>query len=135
VDGIILTPLKQIYHPKGDIYHGMKKSDAGFFGFGEAYFSTVNKGDIKGWKKHTEMVLNLIVIAGEIEFVAYNAKEDSFFTIKLSAKNYQRLTIFPDIWLAFRGIQHDNMLLNLASLEHNPSESISIDLSDINYEW
>ena len=48
MDGIILTPLNQIHHPKGDIYHAMKKSDDGFDGFGEAYFSTVHKNDIKG---------------------------------------------------------------------------------------
>lgn len=30
MDGVILTPLKQIYHPKGDVFHGMKKSDEGY---------------------------------------------------------------------------------------------------------
>ena len=30
MDGVILTSLKQIHHPKGDIFHGMKKSDEGF---------------------------------------------------------------------------------------------------------
>ena len=42
VEGVLLTPLKRIHHPKGDVFHGMKKSDAGFSGFGEAYFSTIN---------------------------------------------------------------------------------------------
>ena len=61
MDGVILTPLKQIYNSKGDIFHAMKKSDKGFNGFGEAYFSTILKGEIKGWKKHTRMTLNIIV--------------------------------------------------------------------------
>ena len=43
IEGIIITPLKKIYHTQGDIYHAMKKSDPGFDGFGEAYFSTSNK--------------------------------------------------------------------------------------------
>ena len=30
MDGVILTPLKQIYNPKGDIFHAMKQSDYGF---------------------------------------------------------------------------------------------------------
>ena len=51
LDGVILTPLKKIGHPKGDVFHAMKLSDEGFCGFGEAYFSTVNKSEIKGWKK------------------------------------------------------------------------------------
>jgi len=135
MDGVILTPLKQIYHPKGDVFHGMKKSDVGFAGFGEAYFSIINQDDIKGWKKHTEMTLNLVVIVGEIKFVVYDEETKEFFSVTLSQKNYQRLTVKPNLWMAFQGIGEYNMLLNLASLEHDASEAISIDLSEINYEW
>jgi len=104
MDKVILTPLKQIIHPKGDIYHGMKKSDVGYDGFGEAYFSTINKEDIKGWKKHTLMTLNLVVPVGAIEFVVYDEEGKSFFTQTLSQENYQRLTVKPNAWMAFRGI-------------------------------
>ncbi len=135
MEQIILTPLKQIYNPKGDIFHGMKKSDNGYNGFGEAYFSTINKGDIKGWKKHTLMTLNLIVVSGEIEFVVYNDKTKEFFSTKLSSQNYQRLTLQPNLWMAFRGLGENNMLLNIASIEHDPNEAINIDLKEISYEW
>ena len=133
MDGVTLTPLKQIHNPKGDVFHAMKKSDGGFSGFGEAYFSTINQNDIKGWKKHTEMTLNLVVVSGEVEFVVYN--EADFFTIKLSKNNYQRLTIKPNLWLAFRGLSDENILLNLASIEHNSSESESVDLYNFSYDW
>ncbi len=133
MDGVTLTPLKKITHPKGDVFHAMKASDDGFCGFGEAYFSTVNMGDIKGWKKHSEMTLNLVVVTGEIEFVVYDG--DSFFNVKLSKDNYQRLTIKPNLWLAFRGISNENILLNLASIEHNPNESVNEKLDDFDYNW
>ena len=132
-DKIILTPLKKIYNSKGDIFHGMKKSDKGFSGFGEAYFSTVNNNEIKGWKKHTKMTLNLVVVTGEIEFVVYDG--DDFFNVKLSKNNYQRLTVGPNLWLAFRGLDNENMLLNLASIEHDPDESENVDLDIFNYSW
>ena len=135
MDGVILTPLKQIYHPKGDIFHAMKKSDTGFNGFGEAYFSTINKGEIKGWKKHTKMTLNLIVPIGEIEFILYNEKIKEFFSIVLSKKNYQRLTVKPGLWMAFRGLGEYNMLLNIVDMEHDPDEAVSKKLKEINYEW
>ena len=135
MDGVILTPLKQIHHPKGDVFHGMKKSDDGYDGFGEAYFSTINQDDIKGWKKHTEMTLNLIVTVGEIKFVVYDEETKEFFSVTLSQNNYQRLTVKPNLWMAFQGVGEYNMLLNLASVEHNPNEAINIDLSEINYEW
>lgn len=135
MDGVILTPLKQIYHPKGDIFHAMKKSDIGFDGFGEAYFSTINQNDIKGWKKHTKMTLNIIVPVGNIEFVVYDENSKEFFSIKLSHSNYQRLTVKSGLWVAFRGIGEYNMLLNLASIEHDPNEAINIGIEEIKYEW
>ncbi|WP_428026068.1 WxcM-like domain-containing protein [Arcobacter sp.] len=132
---MIVTPLKQIYHPKGDIFHGMKKTDIGFDGFGEAYFSTINKNDIKGWKKHTKMTLNLVVPVGEIEFVVYDDDTKEFFSIKLSQNNYKRLTVKPTAWMAFRGLGEFNILLNLASIEHDPEESVNRKLEDIEYAW
>ena len=133
MDGVTLTPLKKITHPKGDIFHAMKASDDGFFGFGEAYFSTVNQGEVKGWKKHTEMTLNLVVVIGEIEFVVYD--DNSFYSVKLSKNNYQRLTVEPGLWLAFRGVSAENMLLNLASIEHNTNESENVDMYGFDYNW
>jgi dTDP-4-dehydrorhamnose 3,5-epimerase len=135
LDGIILTTLKQIHNPKGDIYHAMKKSDNGFDGFGEAYFSTIHKDDIKGWKKHTKMTLNLVVPFGEIEFVVYDENTKEFFSVILSQENYQRFTVKPNLWVAFRGVKENNMLLNIASIEHDPNEAKNIDISEIRYEW
>ena len=141
IEGVILTPLKQIVNPKGDLYHAMKQSDNGYKSFGEAYFSTVIKDEIKGWKKHTIMVLNLIVPIGAVEFIIYDDRSDSstknqFFSLILSQENYQRLTVPAGVWMAFRGIGEDlNMLLNIACIEHDSSEAITKQLTDINYTW
>lgn len=141
-EGVLLTPLKRIYHPKGDVFHGMKKSDDGFSGFGEAYFSTIHFGDIKPWKKHFEMTLNFVVPMGEVRFVIFDDRENSitkncFTDVVLGENNYQRLTIPPDVWVAFSGISSGtNLLLNLANLEHRPDEICRKDnLSDIMYKW
>ena len=133
MDGLILTPLKKISHVKGDIYHAMKIKDDGFHGFGEAYFSNINQGEIKGWKKHTKMTLNLVVVKGEIEFVVHDT--NTFYSVRLSINNYQRLTVGPGLWLAFKGLSAENMLLNLASIQHNPNESQHIDLFGFDYDW
>lgn len=135
MDGVIITPLKQIHHPHGDIYHAMKKNDNGYDGFGEAYFSSIHKDDIKGWKQHTQMTLNLVVPLGKILFVLYNENTQEFFEITLSQTNYNRLTVKAGIWMAFKGIEETNMLLNIASIEHNPNETLKKELSEIVYEW
>ena len=111
----------------------MKVGDAGFDGFGEAYFSSVNKDQIKGWKKHRKMTLNLLVPLGEIQFVVHNGKD--FFSDRLSQSNHQRLTIKPNLWLAFKGLSDANMLLNLASHCHEPSESDNVSLDKFRCEW
>ena len=135
MDGVILTPLKRIYNPKGDILHAMKVSDQGYDGFGEAYFSSVFQSKVKGWKKHSRMTLNLVVPMGAIQFVVYNECTEKFISIELSEKNYQRLTIKPGLWLAFKGVETNNVLLNLASIEHDPNEAKNLDFKDIKYEW
>lgn len=133
MDGVTLKPLKIIENPKGDIFHAMKSSEIGFTGFGEAYFSSIKKNLIKGWKKHTKMTLNLIVVVGEIKFVIYD--NQNFFSVNLSKNNYQRLTIGPNLWLGFQGIDDQNILLNLANIEHNPSESLNEDIGVFKYNW
>jgi len=135
MDGVIISTLKQIHHPKGDIFHVIKKSDVGFSGFGEAYFSIINQDDIKGWKKHTKMILNLIVPIGEIEFTIYDENTKEFFNTKISKNNYQRLTVKAGLWVAFKGIGMYNMLLNVSNIEHDANEAININLKDINYSW
>jgi len=139
IDGVILTPLKQIYHPKGDVFHGMKKSDLGFTGFEEAYFSTIHAGDIKPWKKHLRMTLNLVVPVGKIRFVVYDDRNGSStqgqtMSVELGPDNYQRLTLPPGLFMAFEGLGEGlNLLLNVADLEHDPDEVERVDLDRFEY--
>jgi len=142
IDGVILTPLKQIFHPKGNVFHGMKKNDAGYSGFGEAYFSTIHGGDVKPWKKHLRMTLNFVIPVGEIRFVIYDDRKESFtkgvfFDVTLGEANYQRLTIPAGVWVAFSGVGAGlNLLLNVANIEHDPTEIERKDnLNDIVYKW
>ena len=130
---ILLTKEKQILHEKGDIFHIMKKSSNGFSDFGEAYFTTIKKNEIKGWKKHKKMTLNLTVPVGEVEFVITDGK-GNFSKYNLSPKKYSRLTIPPCFWVAFRGISDFNLVINIADLEHNPDEAENIDLESFKYE-
>ena len=141
IEGVVLTELKMINHPKGDIYHAMKNNDEGFEGFGEAYFSTINKDEIKGWKKHLKMTMNIIVPVGVVTFVLFDDRENSnsvnnFFSVTLSPSNYYRLTVPPGIWHAFKGHNHDlNLVLDVANIIHQPDEIIRANIDDIYFEW
>lgn len=142
-DGVALTAVKTIHNENGDVLHGLKVSDPSFVSFGEAYFSFVLPGKVKGWKKHTRMTLNLVVPVGEIEFVLFDGRPSSatvgaFFECTLSRNNYMRLSVPPGIWMAFRGLgSPENMLLNIASIPHDPAEAENLPLRNdiIKYFW
>jgi dTDP-4-dehydrorhamnose 3,5-epimerase len=139
IDGVIITPLKVIKVDEGDVFHGIKSSDKGYIGFGEAYFSSINSGEIKGWKRHQKMTLNIIVPSGEIQFVMFddrNKNEERLQDIVLSLNNYCRLTVPPMVWMAFKGLGHEkSLLLNIANIPHNPNESESKKLNEIEFTW
>jgi dTDP-4-dehydrorhamnose 3,5-epimerase len=128
IDGCKLTPLRIIPGEKGDVMHALRCTDEGFSAFGEAYFSSVKKGETKGWKRHRRMTLNLVVPVGSIRFHLYDDRPESptrgqSGEVELSIENYQRLTVPPGIWLAFEGKNPGlNLLLNIADLPHDPTE-------------
>ena len=126
-DPVLFTPLRRIATPKGEVRHGLRASDAGFAGFGEAYFTEVRPGETKGWKRHTRMTMNLVVVAGTVLFLLHDGDAGEPAQHVLSAEaagTYGRLTVPPGWWMAFhgRGAGH-NMLMNLASHEHDPVEA------------
>ena len=139
INGVLITPLKIIKVNEGDVFHGIKSSDKGYFGFGEAYFSSIKSGQTKGWKRHQNMTLNIIVPSGEIQFVMFddrNNSEGRFQDIVISLKNYCRLTIPPMVRMAFKGLSDENsLLLNVASIPHDPTESEVKKLDEIKYTW
>ena len=141
VDGVLLTPLSVIDTPGGDVMHGMKVHDPGYEGFGEAYFSRIETSVVKGWKRHRRMTLNLMVPIGSIRFVIYDDRVSSatyrvFQEVILSTKNYQRLTVPPMLWMAFQGVgEKTNMLLNIASIWHEPSEADRREIDEIQFPW
>jgi dTDP-4-dehydrorhamnose 3,5-epimerase len=141
IEGVIITPLKKIFHPKGDIYHGIKKSEKGFVGFGEAYFSTIKSAEIKGWSKHKIMTMNLVVPVGKVAFVIYDDRKKSksvgdFLKIEISLDNYKRLTIPSGLWYAFKGKSTEtSLILDLADIEHDSDEIEKLDLNRIEYNW
>ncbi len=141
MEGVKVFPLKIIRTPNGEVKHALKASDDSYLGFGEAYFSSVYFGAIKGWKKHTQMILNLIVPIGEIKFTIFDDRVGSesfgkYFSIVLGEGNYQRLCISPNLWVAFEGIgRGENTLLNMASIEHNPDEALNMDLNNTSFSY
>ena len=140
INGVTTTPLSIIDTKGGAVLHAIKMSDHGFSGFGEAYFSTIENNAIKGWKRHKEMVLNLIVPIGSVRFILYDDRKNQinqFQEVVLSVTGeYARLTVPPLIWVGFQGLdQKSSLVLNIANIEHSPAEIERKGLDEIKFNW
>ena len=139
IKDVVITKLDIIDTLGGNVMHAMKGSSVGYAGFGEAYFSQVDKGAIKAWKRHKKMTLNLVVPVGEIRFVLFDDREISnaqFQEVVISKGDYCRLTVPPMIWMGFQGLlDGGSMLLNIANIEHDPNEVDRKEIDKINYDW
>ena len=120
----------------GNVQHFLRSDESSFNGFGEAYFSFIEKGKIKGWKLHTRMTMNLVVPVGEVGFVFYVESNSSFQVIKIGTNNYKRLTVPPNIWFGFKGLGlYSNLVVNLSNIIHDPSESKKAEISRLKFDW
>ena len=133
---ILVTPLPRIITPGGDVLHAMKQSDTGYNGYGEAYFSWVEKGAVKAWKRHTRMTMNVVVPVGTVRFVFRPEGADMFRVEEIGVDRYARITVPAGIWFGFQGLaEPQSLVLNVANIPHDPNEVERLELSDFKFKW
>ena len=143
IDGVKITPLRQIPDERGVIMHMLKRTDDVFEIFGEIYFSGVNPGAIKAWHMHKEMTLNYAVPIGQIKFVLYDDRPQSptkgtLQELFIGNRNYVLVTVPPMVWNGFKGLGDAmSLVANCASIPHDPNEISRMDpyCPDIPYDW
>lgn len=143
IDGVKITPLKQIPDERGRIMHMLRADAPHFVGFGEIYFSSVYPGAIKGWHLHKRMTINYAVPHGNIKFVLYDGRDGSptkgeLQEIFLGPDNYCLVTVPPLIWNGYKGMGvYPAIVANCASIAHDPDEMDRLDPFDplIPYDW
>ena len=143
IEGVKITPLKQIFDERGKVMHMMKDSSPEFNKFGEIYFSCTNPNVVKAWHLHKKMTLNYAVVSGAIKCVLYDDRSESktkgqieeYF---MSPENYYLLTVPPLIWNGWKSIGNNvSIVANCSDIPHDPDEILrkSIDNPDIDYDW
>ena len=136
LDDIVVTHLKRIPTEGGDVMHGIKSLDSGFVGFGEAYFSWVKQGAVKAWKQHTRMTMNVIVPVGTVRFVFCIDGGGRYRVEDIGEERYVRLSVPPGLWFGFQGLSvPQSLVLNVASIEHDPTEVNRLEKNSIDYNW
>ena len=118
-------------------------NDSFFIDFGEIYFSTVHPGTIKGWHKHTKMILNYAVVSGMIKLVLCDDRQNSptkgnIMEIFTGEENYLLIQIPTGVWNGFKGVGTKTAIVaNCATLAHDSGEIERLSPFDkkINYDW
>ncbi len=143
IEGVVITPLRQIFDERGKVMHMLRKDSAVFSEFGEIYFSCTYPGAIKAWHLHKEMTLNYAVIHGSIKCVLFDDRPDSktrgcveeYF---LSPENYSLITVPPLVWNGWKGIGSETSIVaNCATIPHDSNEIERKPVMDpsIPYDW
>lgn len=143
IEGVKITPLRQIIDERGKVMHMLKATDPHFIKFGEIYFSLIHPGVIKGWHFHKKMVINYAVVTGKIKLVLYDDREKSttkgeFLEIFLGQDNYCLVSVPPYIWNGFKCVgSQDAIVANCATIPHDPDEIVRLNPFDssIPYDW
>lgn len=143
IDGVVVTPLKQITDERGTVMHMLKSTDSQFESFGEIYFSSIYPNVVKAWHYHKEMTINYAVPCGRIRFVLFDDRRNSptrgqVQQIELGPNNYCLVSVPPKIWNGFQGLGNEIALVaNCTSIPHDPSEIERLDQFDssIPYQW
>jgi dTDP-4-dehydrorhamnose 3,5-epimerase len=136
ISGVQVVPLGVFADERGEVLHMLRADAPHFTGFGEIYFSSINGGMVKGWKRHRRMTLNLAVPVGRVRCVLYDDREGSLSygvidDVILGHDSYKLVVIPPGIWSAFQGLDSNSSLIaNCASIPHDLNEADNRPLSD-----
>lgn len=143
IEGVIITPLRQIVDERGKIMHMLRADAPHFKGFGEIYFSCIHPNVVKAWHIHKKMTLNYAVPYGKIKLVLYDDREGSstrgeLMELFLGPDCYNLVTIPPMVWNGFKGISAETSIVaNCATLPHDTDEIERMDAftENIPYDW
>ena len=128
------TELKIVPTDGGNVLHGYLKNNPEKIDIHEVYFSTIKKDQIRGWKMHKKMTVNLIVPIGKVKIHLIQDKDNSSdyqrYEEVLSQSPYFRLCIAPGVWFAFEGLsKFESLICNIADMPHDPKEVVRKDFS------
>ena len=116
IKDVIITKLKIIKDDRGSVMHMMRRDSVIFKSFGEIYFSTIFKDSVKAWHLHKETTLNYACVSGKVKLVLFDDRNKSsskgvYEEIILSPKNYFLITIPPNIWNGFKGLDNGESII------------------------
>lgn len=142
IPDVILTPLRRIDDDRGAVFRMLRADDPVFQRFGEIYFSAVNQGAVKGWRRHLRATMNCAVPSGRVLIALYDDRPDSasygaVAELVTGGDDYFLVTIPPRVWSGFKGLAPGlSLVANCTDIVHDTAEVERVDASsrDIPYD-
>jgi len=129
IEGVVISPLKVIQDDRGAVMHMLRADSSLFTRFGEVYFSEVNPGVVKAWRRHREMTQHFAVPVGRVKFVMYDSRIDSSTQgskaecVLGRPDAYGLLMVPPMVWYGFQGLaKGPSIVANCTDISHDPDE-------------
>ncbi|OGW84134.1 MAG: dTDP-4-dehydrorhamnose 3,5-epimerase [Omnitrophica bacterium RIFCSPLOWO2_01_FULL_45_10] len=143
IDGVLTKKLQKIEDNRGKVMHMITRDSPVFTTFGEIYFSSVNSGAVKAWRKHLKMTQCFAVPVGRVKLVIFDDREGSStkgetLEMEIGEDNYCLVKIPPMLWYGFKGMSGIPALIaNCTDIPHDPHEIKRSDPADmqIPYVW
>ena len=143
IEGVIIEPLKQLVDERGKVMHMLRADSPLFTQFGEIYFSAVNTGIVKAWKRHLRMTQHFAVPVGTFKLVFYDDRKNSksyenIEELEIGEKNYCIVKIPPLVWYGFKGVSPiPAIIANCTDIPHSTQEVERLDSHNqmIPYHW
>jgi len=118
----------------GPVTRFVRRDDPDFSEFGEVYFSAVELGAIKAWKRHSRARLLVSVPHGEVAFVLRDCAGAG--TYVLSSAKPERLEIPPGTWFGFCGrTSEGSVICSFSDIVHDPNEVERVSPETFPFDW
>ncbi len=144
IEGVEILVLRQMVDDRGAVLHMLSINSTMFSKFGEIYFSEINGGLIKAWKRHKRMTQHIAVPKGRVRLVIHDDRRESPTIGKHQEMvlgrpdHYWLVRIPPGLWYGFQGLDESpSLIANCADMPHDPEQSENRPITDppFNYCW
>jgi dTDP-4-dehydrorhamnose 3,5-epimerase len=143
IPGVEIRSLKVIADERGPLLRMLRADDPNFQKFGEIYFSVLNPGVVKGWRRHRSKVSNLAVPIGDVIVAIYDDRDGSparglAMDIRTGESDYCLITIPPGVWSGSMNVGTARAVI--ANCATEPYDAAEADLRpthdpEIPYRW
>lgn len=128
------VPTRRIDVPGGAVTRFVRSDEPDYQGFGEVYFTSIESGAVKAWRRHSRANLFLTVVHGEVLVVLRDPLSTGSFI--LNSEQPARLSIAAGTWFGFSGrSQEAGIICSFSDLPHDPDEVERVSIDAFPYDW